>query len=596
MSNLQHDLREQLVAAMRSGRLSRREFLRRASVFGLALGASTSLAGLGSRAFVGTARAQSGGTLRVGFVTPGKSIDPLRVNNEGGMIALDQAGEYLIWSNSSLQLEPRVAESWAPSEGGAVWTFKIRQGVKFHDGTPLTAKDVVATLQMHADEANGSNALSVFKGVLKPEGIRAIDDNTVEFRIDIPNGNFPYLLSSDNYNTIILPAGYKEGQWEKTFNGCGPWKVENYTTDVGMSLVRNEDYWDQSRKPVADRVEVTFYGEEQARVLAIQAGDLDIVTHFSVSGGEALLNAPGVKSLSWPSAAFRAIHMRTDTKPFDDKRVRQAMALLLDRKALVNGLLKGQGVLGNDSPFSPAYPSTDASVPQRERDVEKAKQLLAAAGVTGAKAELATWDGFEIPDLAATFQNEAKKVGFDLTLKITDVNSYYGDAAPGKSQWYDAIVNITDYGHRGVPNTLLNALYTTGGAWNTAKFHSDEYDSLFKEYSRSLDLNSQKTVAGKIQTLLLDETPYIIPYFFSWLSATRDNVSGLEMSQMAHPGSDAGDRRKLENRAWRPPNTGGRRPAFRPVVFAHAAFRCKANRARIRDALVGRPRRFFRHP
>ena len=191
MSSFQHDLREQLVEAMISGQLSRREFLRRASVLGLALGASTSLAGLGSRAFVGTARAQSGGTLRVGFVTPGKSIDPLRVNNEGGVIALDQAGEYLIWSNSSLQLEPRVAESWEPSEGGAVWTFKIRQGVKFHDGTPLTAKDVVATMQMHADEANGSNALSVFKGVLTPDGIRAVDDNTVGIQDRYPERQFP---------------------------------------------------------------------------------------------------------------------------------------------------------------------------------------------------------------------------------------------------------------------------------------------------------------------------------------------------------------------------------------------------------------------
>ena len=136
---------------------------------------------------------------------------------------LGQSGEYLIWSDRDLKALPRLAESWSPSEGGRVWRFKIRQGVTFHDGTPMDAEDVASTFNRLADPDAGSNALSVFNGVLSKGNTKAVDGTTVEFQLDAPNGNFPFLVSSDNYNAIILPKTY-DGDWEKTFIGTGPWK------------------------------------------------------------------------------------------------------------------------------------------------------------------------------------------------------------------------------------------------------------------------------------------------------------------------------------------------------------------------------------
>jgi peptide/nickel transport system substrate-binding protein len=196
-----------------------------------------------------------GGTLKTGIIAPASGLDPLAVNDEGGLAVLGQSGEYLAWSNDQLELEPRIAESWTPNGDGTVWTFAIRQGVTFQDGTPLTAADVVATMELHTSPKNKSNALSAFAGVLSPGGAKAIDDATVEFTLDAANGNFPYLVSSDNYNVIILPKTYSGG-WDKTFIGTGPWRCRACTSH-GVTY-ENPDCWDQTRQPNADTNQIAF--------------------------------------------------------------------------------------------------------------------------------------------------------------------------------------------------------------------------------------------------------------------------------------------------------------------------------------------------
>ena len=211
------------------------------------------------------ARRERGGTIRARHRSsrPG-ALDPVTVTDQGGLGILGQSGEYLIWSDRELKAQPRLAESWAPTEGGQVWRFKIRQGVTFHDGTPLDAEDVAATFNRLADPDAGSNALSVFNGVLSKGGAKAVDATTVEFQLDAPNGNFPFLVSSDNYNAIILPKSY-EGDWEKTFIGTGPWKLAELPARRGRQLrAATAEYWDKDRITVADESEVRFYANEQS--------------------------------------------------------------------------------------------------------------------------------------------------------------------------------------------------------------------------------------------------------------------------------------------------------------------------------------------
>jgi len=204
LTEIENDLVDELV----SGRIGRREFLRHGSVLGLSLPLLGSIAGaLGLPQLSRPARAASpGGTIRVAVQMPAGAIEPVTVDDQGGLMMLHQTGEFLSISGPDLKLKPHLAESWKPNEDGTVWTFKIRQGVKFHNGKAITAADVVASVERLANPKNSSNALSVFKGTLSLGNTKKVDDYTVEFHLDAPNGNFPYLVSSDNYNLIITPA------------------------------------------------------------------------------------------------------------------------------------------------------------------------------------------------------------------------------------------------------------------------------------------------------------------------------------------------------------------------------------------------------
>ncbi len=504
-----------------AGRLGRRDFLRHVRRIGMAAPLIGAL-GLSRRA---VAEPRRGGTIRVGMTVPAGAVNPLTVADAGGVALLSQAGEYLAVSDPDLMLRPMLADSWSPNQDGSIWTFTIRMGVKFHDGRTMTAADVAATMNRLADPANGSVALSVFAGVLSKGGAVATDEHSVAFHLDAPNGNFPYLVSSDNYNAIILPADY-QGDFEKTFNGTGPFRLNRFVPKARASFVRNEEYWGGPVLP--DRTAFIFYDGIQAQVLAMQGGQLDALLHVPVQGSQALLVDPALNVVPLKSSAHEQLHMRTDTGPFADKRVRQALALCLNRDNLVTGLFRGMATPGNDSPFAPAFASTDTGVPQRKQDIAQARQLLAAAGLpNGFDVTLTTERFIEIPDYAVVVQNAAKDIGIRIALNVEDQSAYYGYATFGRSDWLDSVLGIEDYAHRGVPNTLLAASLGSSGAFNAAHFRNAEYDRLVSGYIAALDPAAQRDAAGRIQHLLLDETPVITAYFYDWLSITSDRIAGV---------------------------------------------------------------------
>ena len=520
---VENDLVDELLA----GRLDRRSFLRHGSVMGLSLATLGGLAGAVGLVGPQPARAQAkpGATIRVAIATPAGAVDPVTVADDGGLTMLIQAGEFLCVTQADLTLKPVLATSWSHNEDSSVWTFKLRPGVKFISGGTLKADDVVATIDRLADPANASNALSAFKGILSKGNTKKVDDLTVEFHLDAPYGAFPYVVSSDNYNCIILPASYKGG-YETNWDGTGPFKLEKFTPKVGASFVRNPDYWGEKALP--DRTEFTYFDALQPRILALQGGQVDLIDQLPVIGGQALLNDPNVTIIREKSTAHQQVHMRCDTGPFADKRVRRAMALTLDRQKLVAGLLRGYGEIGNDTPFATVYPSSAPTIAQRKQDLAEAKQLLEAAGVgKGFKVGLTTETYLEIPQYAVLLQNFARAVGIDIELKIESQDAYYGKAVFGQSDWLDSTMGITDYGHRGVPNVFLRAPLLADGPWNAAHFKNKDYDALVDQFGRTADVGGQRDIAAKIETLLLDETPVLFGYFFDYLVPTRKGVVGI---------------------------------------------------------------------
>ncbi|WP_183344154.1 ABC transporter substrate-binding protein [Conexibacter arvalis] len=536
-SELENHLIDELLAA----RLDRRTFVRRATVLGMSMPAVATILSAcgddGPAAGTGAAPAAGsgvrGGLLRAGAITPGRAVDPLKLGDTGSVTLLSQTGEYLALSYGEPELRPMLAESWEPNDDATVWTFKIRQGVRFNDGTPMTTRDVAETFNRLADPRNGTNALEVFDGFLSPGGTRAVDETTVVFELDQPNGSWPWLVSSDNSSAVILPAGYS-GDWEKSFIGTGPWRLEAYTPKVRAAFVRNDDYWGEPT--LADRLEYTLFEDEVAMVLALQAGDVDLIGYFSVGAGRALLGDRGRFTVNAiRSAAHSNWTLRTDRRPLDDPRVRRALALTLDRDELVRELLQGYADLGNDSPFAPVFPMTNTDVPQRAQDIEQAKALLSQAGLPdGFELEVTVWNTGVNAAYAQLAQNAARAAGIRLRLTMQDTATFLGTGDFGSSPQLDVISGIGDWGSRGIPNAYLAAQLSPSGVRNAAHWRNDEYARLLRTYVAESDLQAQRRTAGRIQELLLEETPVIYAFFPNYLTAAATSVQGIVPTAMGH--------------------------------------------------------------
>jgi len=542
----QGEIANHIIDEFAAGRLSRRDFVRRGTVVGISVPLLGSiLAACGSS---GTSSSPSGGSssaagapgavIKAGIVTPTGAINPVTVADQGGLDMLGQTGEYLCLSTQTLTLKPVLATSWTPNSKADVWTFKIRSGVKFHNGQALTADDVVYTYQLHTNPKGEANALSAFGGVLTPAGVKKVDDFTVEFHLSAPNGNFPYLTSSDNYNMIILPKGYDPAKWQSTFLGTGPFKLGSYTPKSGATFTRNESYW--GKKALPSSTQFTFYDTQNPMILGLTGSTIDVVGQFAVAGAQELLTG-SYNIIKLKSSAHRQLSMRNDKAPFTDARVRQAIALTLDRPAIVKALFQGFADVGNDSPFAPVYPSTNTSVAQRTKDIAKAKSLLAAAGHgSGFSTQLVTENFVEIPQYAQIVAQSAKEIGVNIGLKVESSSQYYGKATFGNSDWLDATMSLVDYGHRGVPNVFLTSPLETynaktgTGTWNAAHFANAQYDKLVAQFIAASDLGTQKTLAGQIETLLLAQTPIIFGYFYNYLTATTKGVTGVYPTAVGH--------------------------------------------------------------
>jgi peptide/nickel transport system substrate-binding protein len=544
-----------IIDELQYGKISRREFIRKGSLLGLSFPVMGFLLSACADETVGTTTTGAAGattttasapgttagtgpvTVRVAIPTPAVGVEPVLINDEGGLAVFGQTGEYLIFSDDELSPVPVLAESWESNPDGDVWTFHLREGATFHDGAPVTAEDVVATVQGIA-EGNAGPAFQTF-GV-DPGAVVAVDPATVEFTLTQPNGAFPFFMSSDNYNAAILPASfwaeYTEGSYQQSFIGSGPWVNESYEPGVSAVYVKNEDYWgDNSAQP--DRMEVTFFADEAAAVTGFQEGRLDVIPHISYSGATALIDSPDANVTSISTAQHRQVYFDTTQPPFEDKRVRQAIALSLDRPLLIDGLLGGFGVVGNDHPIWQNYPMHNAdAVAQRAADLTAAQQLLTDAGFPdGFSAPLDTLVFFEVEDLAVLIQQSAAQIGVNLEVGVYDSGTYYGD------YWLaaNASMGIVNYGHRGVPNVYLGAPLlsperTGDASWNASHWSNSDYDALFDQFASAPDLDTQTQIAGEVEALLWDEVPFIVPYYVDHISVSQPSYQGLEVTGMGH--------------------------------------------------------------
>jgi peptide/nickel transport system substrate-binding protein len=517
-----------------AGECDRAGFIQRATMFGLSvpmMSAALLAAGEAPAAFAQKTRGKAGGRIRVGLTPlPAGGLEPWTYKETVTLQLGGMSGEFLNRNLPNLKLTPELAVSWKPNATGSVWTYSLRKGVKFANGKPMTADDVIATFNrlITGTPAAPTQAASAFAGVLTTDGISKVDDYTVKFSLETPTGNFPYLTSSSTYQSIILPKDY-QGPFEKTPQTTGAFNLVAYTPGVSAKYDRNPNWWGGTAP--LEGIDCTL-GEGPAIYNALLGGQLDLIQGIVYGGGtRAMFNNPNIQLWQNKGATHREIPMRVDTGVLRDKRVRQAIALTLNRPQIIKTIFNNLADLGNDSPLAPVYPSS-VKVAQRHQDIATAKKLIAAAGLSkGWKAKLVTYQTAELPNLAQIVKQAVKPIGGNIGLQIMTGTQYFA-GKDSVTPWLNEQMTITDWGHRGVPNVLLNAALTSKGQWNAAHFKNKKYDALVKSYSAALGLADQRKYAKQIELLLLDQTPVIFPYFFYSIDAGSKKVKGYDNDQL----------------------------------------------------------------
>jgi len=543
-----------LVESFAKGRISRRHFIQRGTVLGLSLASLSAIVaacGGGSDSSGGdtggganvetaegavseatTAAAATGGTMKWGMSVPGsEGVNPITMIDLVTYNVCAQVFEYLVRSASDLSLEPMLATEWSANADASEWTFKLREGVTFSDGTPFTSAHVVEVMGNLLKAGN-----SALDGVLGEGGTSAPDDTTVVFTLIGPNGLFPYLISSDNTQSQMTPSGWTtESNLEPGVVGTGPWVLETLDVKKNATYKRNDAWWGGSTP--LDGIEFVFIEDTQAQIAGLTAGEIDGLPIFPFDKGEVLFDNPDLNIVEMKSATHRQIWFRVDKGQFADKRVRQAVALTLDREKMVEKLLGGRGTVANDQVIFDLYPYHSGTVAQRTKDIEAAKALLAEAGAEGLTAEFNFIEGQEMPGLAQLVQEGCAEAGITLNLVGADYGTYYGKywcpAEPADPPCSGASeFGIVDYGHRGTPSVYLNAALATGGVWNSSQYANDAFMGAFGEFQSAADVEGQTAAAAKIEANLNDEVPVAIAYTINALACYSNKYQGVANTAM----------------------------------------------------------------
>jgi peptide/nickel transport system substrate-binding protein len=475
------------------------------------------------------ARAQTaparGGMLRVSVDQAVGVLNPLlaRVNPEYLVSELLYSG--LTRLAPDMTASPDLAKSWSANADLTQWTFLLRDKLTFHDGSPCTAKDVVASFTAIMNPKTASAARTNIGPV---DQVEAVDDTTVRFILKAPYADLPVSLAYTNAK--IIPAAIASGdltQLARKAIGTGPFKLVSYEPDRMIVVARNEAYYDAPR-PYLDRIEVVVYPDPTAEASAMISGDTDLMQNAAASEFARLSSSDGVTPLRVPSGQFLNINMGCDQKPFSDVRVRQALALTIDREAMVGFVAQGFGTPGNDSPMNgPYHFFQDQS--QRKPDIAQAKKLLADAGYpSGIDLTLVASDtpGTRT-QLAIATREMAKPAGFRIAVQ-TMPHATYLDQVWKKGSFYVGFYNM-----QATADAIFSLLYTSTAAWNETRWNNAAFDALVAAGRGTADEAKRRQVYGDAQKLMHDQVPSVIPVFFDLLAASRSYVQGYTLHPRA---------------------------------------------------------------
>lgn len=497
--------------------MSRREALRLASA-GVA-----SLAGLGLTAGCGSVPAPApanaprrrGGVYSHGATGGGlkDTLDPhFPVTNPDIARCFNLYEPLLRWNND-YEVEPALAESIEPSDDALTWTVRLRQGVEFHHGKTVTAQDVLHTLAVVTDPKKTAPGGVQLAEVLDLKASRIVDPRTISLKLRTPYAILDQLLAE--YTVGIIPTDFDLSNPV----GTGPFRYERFVPGQLSQFRRHDGYWDTPA--YVDELFIYDFADDAAKVNALLAGQVQSIDNLPTYLVGTIGNQ-GASTLVADSGAWVPFTIRVDVAPFSDPRVREALRLVVDRRQMIDQALNGYGFLGNDlyAPFDPAYAR---DLPQRERDVDRARSLLRAAGQADLDVELVTSTavGAGGVESANLFVDQARGAGIRVRLTKADPNTFYGDRYLSWNFAQD-FWNTRNY----LPQVASCALKSS--PYNETHFDDPQFVQIVRAASAETDEAARNRLLHDAQEIEYERGGYIIWGFRRQVDAYSNLVTGLK--------------------------------------------------------------------
>ncbi|WP_342363725.1 ABC transporter substrate-binding protein [Terrarubrum flagellatum] len=474
-------------------------------------------------AFAQTATPKPGGVLKISHPTRVAQLNVLQISGPAEYLAMDMLYSGLTRLGIDMRPMPDLATEWSATLDAKEFTFKLRPNVTFHDGKPFTSEDVVATIRTILDVKSNSPARAVLSMIVD---VAAVDPMTVKFALNSPYADLPVALTHANAR-IVSAELLKQPltTLDTKAIGTGPFKVETYDSARMLRLVKNPNYY-QAGKPYLDAVEMHLFPDLAAESANFLSGAMDAMLEVQQADFKRISSAPGVTGQRVPSGRFVNIVMRQDQKPFDDVRVRRAMAMAVDRSTLVDIVLEGYGRPAADNCISPGYRYLLDS-PSPKYDPAAAKKLLAEAGYpNGLKIPLVCSNRPAIrSQVGIAVKEMAKPAGFDIDVQTIPHDTYLANVWR-KGQFY-----IGYWGMQSTEDAAFTLLFTSDAAFADTAWNNKKFDDLVAKGRAQIDDAERRKTYDEAQRLMMTDVPSIIPFFQDVLTASRNVVKNWT----AHP-------------------------------------------------------------
>lgn len=458
-------------------------------------------------------------TLLIGWSGAPSQLDPINASADVEIAFLNAVYDYLIDTNADNELVPRLATDWTVSDDGTVYTLTLAEGVTFHNGDAFSSADVIWTLnRLSAEDAPTADLFSTVTS------IEADGDNAVTITLSEPNPDFLFNLS-DNRALILQENAEDIGN---TFNGTGPFRLQEYVVEDRAILEANEEYFDGA--PNVAGLEFVYFGDGEAAVNALRSGTIDGILRMDNATFLSLSEDDLYGAIDVATNGHDLVRLRADREPGDDPRVRLAFKHATNRQAVFERTQFGFGALGRDTPIGPLYSRFyTEEFPLPEHDPERARELLAEAGYEdGLEMTLFVPNAPGRPDLAQVLASQWAEAGINVTIEVQEEAVYYGD-----NGWLEVDLGITPWGSRPIPQFYLDVAYETGAVWNEAHYSNEELDALIAEARTTVDVDERAAIYEEIQRILIEDGPVIIPYFFAQFGVFAENVDGVAVHPFA---------------------------------------------------------------